>query len=42
MVQYIRYGGNLIWRKFDMKKILIIEDDADIREMLIDYLNGDG
>ena len=25
-----------------MKKILIIEDDADIREMLIDYLNGDG
>lgn len=42
MVQYIRYGGNLIWRKFDMRKILIIEDDADIREMLIDYLNGDG
>ena len=25
-----------------MKKILIIEDDADIREMLIDYLSGDG
>ena len=25
-----------------MKKILIIEDDADIREMLIDYLSGEG
>ncbi len=25
-----------------MEKILLIEDDADIREMLIDYLSGDG
>lgn len=25
-----------------MKKVLIIEDDADIREMLTDYLEGDG
>lgn len=25
-----------------MKKILVIEDDADIREMLVDYLIGDG
>lgn len=31
-----------IWRKFYMEKILLIEDDADIREMLIDYLSGDG
>lgn len=31
-----------IWRKFHMEKILLIEDDADIREMLIDYLSGDG
>lgn len=28
--------------EIDMQKILIIEDDADIREMLIDYLSGDG
>lgn len=32
----------MTWREIDMKKILIIEDDADIREMLIDYLSGDG
>lgn len=25
-----------------MEKILLIEDDADIREMLIDYLSGEG
>lgn len=25
-----------------MKKILVIEDDADICEMLVDYLIGDG
>lgn len=25
-----------------MEKILLVEDDADIREMLIDYLSGDG
>ena len=25
-----------------MEKILLIEDEADIREMLIDYLSGDG
>jgi len=25
-----------------MEKILLIEDDSDIREMLIDYLSGDG
>lgn len=25
-----------------MKKILVIEDDADICEMLVDYLSGDG
>ena len=25
-----------------MEKVLLIEDDADIREMLIDYLSGDG
>lgn len=31
-----------IWREFYMEKILLIEDDADIREMLIDYLSGDG
>lgn len=31
-----------IWRKFYMEKILLIEDDADIREMLIDHLSGDG
>lgn len=31
-----------IWRKFYMEKILLIEDDADIREMLIDYLSGEG
>lgn len=31
-----------IWRKFYMEKILLVEDDADIREMLIDYLSGDG
>lgn len=31
-----------IWRKFYMEKVLLIEDDADIREMLIDYLSGDG
>lgn len=31
-----------IWREFYMEKILLIEDDADIREMLIDYLSGEG
>lgn len=31
-----------IWREFYMEKILLIEDEADIREMLIDYLSGDG
>ena len=25
-----------------MKKILLIEDDPDIREMLLDYLQGEG
>lgn len=31
-----------IWREFYMEKILLIEDDADIREMLIDYLSEEG